>query len=207
MTAYQEAALIAAARQGDLGAFNQLVLAYQKLVYHQALTLLRDTMLAEDVTQEAFIQAYRKIDQYHGGSFRAWLLRIVTNGSYDEIRRRKRQPAQLLFMLIASVDEGENEPLDWLPSPGNSVEELVERGELRAILRSHLEALPDGYRSVVELVDVLGLNYEETAEALAVPLGTIKSRLARARQLLRRRVLRQPELVPFPGLFQAHFPL
>jgi RNA polymerase sigma factor (sigma-70 family) len=87
-----EEALIQSAKEGDLNSFNRLVLAYQDLVFTQACRLLNDDQAADDATQEAFISAFRSIRKYRGGSFRAWLLRIVTNACYDELRRRKRRP-------------------------------------------------------------------------------------------------------------------
>ena len=87
-----EPALIQSALDGDLDAFNRLVLAYQDMVYNQAYRMLGESQTAQDATQDAFIAAYRKLHTYRGGSFRAWLLRIVTNLCYDELRRRKRRP-------------------------------------------------------------------------------------------------------------------
>ena len=88
----EESKLIAAARKGDLEAFNQLVLAYQNLLYTQAYRLLGDGQLADDATQETFIKSYQKLSTYRGGSFKVWLLRIVTNVCYDELRRRRYLP-------------------------------------------------------------------------------------------------------------------
>lgn len=87
-----EKALIQDALQGDLDAFNRLVLAYQDRVYNQAYRVLGESQAADDATQEAFISAYKNLRSFRGGSFRAWLLRIVTNACYDELRRRKRRP-------------------------------------------------------------------------------------------------------------------
>ena len=87
-----ETRLIQDAQHGDIDAFNRLVLAYQDMVYNQAYRVMGEPFAADDATQEAFISAYRKIKTYRGGSFKAWLLRIVTNACYDELRRRKRRP-------------------------------------------------------------------------------------------------------------------
>ena len=94
-----EIALITDARQGDLDAFNRLVLAYQDRVYSQAYRLLNDPHGADDATQEAFISAYKNLRSFRGGSFRAWLLRIVTNACYDELRSRNRKPTTSLEPL------------------------------------------------------------------------------------------------------------
>jgi RNA polymerase sigma-70 factor (ECF subfamily) len=179
-----EPGLIRAAQQGDLTAFNRLVLAYQDMVYNQAYRMMGETETADDATQDAFISAYKNIRSYRGGSFKSWLLRIVTNACYDELRRRKRRPTQPL----EPVDLENNEEMDsarWMVDPGESPEEALERKELDRALQHCLEDLPPDFRAVVILVDIQGMDYTEAAEVAKTPLGTIKSRLARARLRLR----------------------
>ena len=178
-----EVALIQAARHGDLDAYNRLVLAYQDVVYHQAYRLISEPEAAEDAAQDAFIAAYRHLGDYRGGSFKAWLLRIVTNICYDELRRRKRRPTTPLEPL--DEDEEEIESPRWLADPGESPEESAERGELAQALQHCLELLPDDFRAAVVLVDLQGLDYSAASHAMGKPLGTVKSRLARARLRLR----------------------
>ena len=178
-----EAYLIQMSREGDLDAFNRLVLAYQDMVYNQAFRMICEPDAAEDAAQDAFIIAYRKIDTYRGGSFKAWLLRIVTNLCYDELRRRKRRPTTPLEPV--DQDEEEIESPHWLSDPSESPEEAAERAELARALQACLNDLPDDFRSIVTLVDIQGLDYTEAAEAIRSPLGTVKSRLARARSRLR----------------------
>jgi RNA polymerase sigma-70 factor (ECF subfamily) len=178
-----EAALIQDARQGDLDAFNRLVLEYQDLVFGQAYRMMGEMEAAEDATQEAFIAAYKKLDTYRGGSFKAWLLRIVTNACYDELRRQKRRPTTPLEPLDA--DDEEVESPRWLADIGESPEEAVERAELSRALQDCLEELPDEFRAVIVLVDMQGLDYNEASHAIGKPLGTVKSRLARGRLRLR----------------------
>ena len=181
-----ESSLIHAARQGDLDAFNSLVLKYQDVVYNQASCLLKDQQSAEDFTQDTFIQAFKKLQTYRNGSFRAWLLRIVTNACYDELRRRKRRP--LIPLELQNQDGEEIESIDWLADPGPSVEERVEEADLQAFLHRQLEQLPADHRAILSLVDVQDFDYEEAAAALGIPVGTVKSRLARARTQLRKRL-------------------
>jgi RNA polymerase sigma-70 factor (ECF subfamily) len=178
-----EAALIQEARQGDLDAFNRLVLEYQDLVYGQAYRMMGELEAAEDATQEAFISAYKKLDSYRGGSFKAWLLRIVTNACYDELRRQKRRPTTPLEPLDDNDEEMESPR--WLADPGESPEEAAERAELSRVLQGCLEGLPDEFRAVIVLVDMQGLDYGEASLAIGKPLGTVKSRLARGRLRLR----------------------
>ena len=182
-----EDSLIHAARQGDLEAFNQLVLNYQGMAYRKAYALLRNRDAAQDITQDALIQAYQNLLTYRGGSFRSWLLRIVTHASVDELRRWRRQPLFFVNPLDTEGDEVETPP--WLVDPGLSVEEVVEWAEFGSLLSHSLNELPGSYRSVVFLVDVLDLDYGEAANILDIPRGTVKSRLARARMRLRRQLL------------------
>ena len=138
---------------------------------------------ADDATQEAFISAYKNIRTFRGGSFRAWLLRIVTNACYDELRRKKRRPTTPLEPVD---DEGEEiESPKWIADPGELPEDNVARSELANAIQACLDQLSDDFRVVVVLVDVQGLDYLEASEIIGKPLGTIKSRLARARNRMR----------------------
>lgn len=178
-TTQDEQTLVTLASKGDLDAFNQLVLTYQNMAYHHAFALLGDPDQAEDATQESFIKAFQAISGFRGGSFRGWLLRIVTNSTYDMLRRSRRHPTQTLFPVD---EEGEEvESAAWLADPNASVQTTVEQNELSKDIYKVLDELPDVYRSVLTLIDVNDLDYTEAAEALKVPIGTVKSRLARAR--------------------------
>ncbi len=189
-----ETALIALAQQGDLEAFNRLVLAYQDLVYNQAYRIMGESDAAEDAAQEAFISAFRRLDTFQGGSFRAWLLRIVTNRCYDMLRYRKRRPVTDLHP--EGRDGEEIESPGWLADPGESPEERALRRELNAAIQECLQNLPPAFRTVAVLVDVQGLDYQEAAEALGKPVGTVKSRLSRARARLRECLQQFWELLP-----------
>lgn len=177
-----EEQLIKAAQQGDLDAFNRLVTSFQGLAFNVAYRLLSDDSAAEDVTQDAFISAYRNLRSYRGGSFKAWLLRIVTNGSYDELRRRRRRPQT---SLEPETQDGEDAPDPaWLADPGEGPQELAERVELSAAIQRCLDQLEAEFRAAVVLVDVQGMDYAEAAQTMRRPIGTVKSRLARARNRL-----------------------
>ena len=189
-----ELALIQAAKSGDLDAFNRLVLEYQGLAFNVALRLVVDPAAAEDATQDAFVSAYRKLRTFRGGSFKAWLLRIVTNGCYDELRRQKRRPTASLEF---ETDDGDEiaQPA-WLADPGEGPDELAERAALSRAIQSCLDGMEDEFRVAVVLVDVHGLDYAEAAEALQRPLGTVKSRLARARARMQECLQSFAELLP-----------
>jgi RNA polymerase sigma-70 factor (ECF subfamily) len=189
-----EAALILSARRGDLDAFNRLVLAYQDLVFSQAYRMMGEMEAAEDAAQEAFIAAFRSLEGFRGGSFKAWLLRIVTNACYDELRRRKRRPTTPLEPV--NEDEDEVESPRWMTDPGDTPEERVERLELERVVQGCLDGLPDEFRAVAILVDVQGFDYIEAAQAIGKPVGTVKSRLSRARLRLRECLQGLWELLP-----------
>jgi RNA polymerase sigma factor (sigma-70 family) len=189
-----EALLIRDAQRGDLDAFNQLVLEYQDMLFNTALRILGDEDQAADATQEAFLSAFRSIKSYRGGSFKAWLLRTVTNACYDELRRKKRRPT---IPLEPETDDGDElEAPRWLADPSLSPEEKVELDDLEHAIQHCLDDLPSDFRTVVVLVDVQGMEYTEVSEAVRVPLGTIKSRLARARLRLRECLQGFWELLP-----------
>ncbi len=189
-----EAHLISAAKQGDLGSFNQLVLAYEQLAYNLAYRMLSDAELARDVTQSAFISAFRSLENFRGGSFKAWVMRMVTNGCYDELRRMKRRPTVPLEPLDA--DDEEIESPAWLADEGPSPEEMAERAEQKQAIQRCLQFLDEDFRAVVVLVDLEGMDYSEAAEMMRIPLGTVKSRLARARLKLRDCLHQFWELLP-----------
>lgn len=191
-----EPALIRDAQRGDVTAFNRLVLAYQSLAYNVAYRVLGEAEAAADATQDAFVSAYKHLDSYRGGSFRGWLMRIVTNACYDELRRRKRRPSVSLEDLLTGPDGTETESEAVLASTDESPEERAQRRELAGALERCLAGLPDDMRLAVVLCDVQGFDYAEIADATGVALGTVKSRLSRARSRLRDCLQGVRELLP-----------
>ncbi|HET7010065.1 MAG TPA: sigma-70 family RNA polymerase sigma factor [Anaerolineales bacterium] len=189
-----EQGLVHEARKGDLDSFNRLVLTHQERAFNLAYRILGDSDSASDATQEAFLSAYRNLRGYRGGSFRAWILRIVTNACYDELRRRKRRPAVSFEELSENPDAGDSDPWDHLPTPENGPEGHVLETERRRAIEGCLAALPIEFRTVAILADVQGYPYEEIASVIGVPIGTVKSRLARARARLRDCLTRRREL-------------
>ncbi len=179
------------ASNGDLDAFNQLVLSNQDLAYHHAYAMLNDPWLAEEAVQDGFVKAFQNIRGFRGGSFRAWLMRIVTNTVYDMLRQSGRRPVQPLF---PEDDEGEEvESPRWLADPTAKVEEAVEWREEVKLVYEALDELTDIYREIITLVDLQEFNYEEAAQALNIPIGTVKSRLARARLYLKKKLKSRAE--------------
>jgi RNA polymerase sigma factor (sigma-70 family) len=186
--------LIRSAQAGDTDAFNALVLAHQDQVYSLALRFMGQRASAEDATQEAFLRAYRAIRTFRGDRFRAWLLSIVANTCRDELRRQRRRPA-LSLDLPRGDDGAAFDPVD----PGRTPEDGAMNSELRAALERALLQLPEDWRLVVVLSDVHGLSYQEVAQVAALPVGTVKSRLSRARGRLRDILMATGELVPPSG--------
>jgi len=189
-----EIALIQAARGGDLDSFNRLVLAYQDLVYSHAFRMIGEEETADDATQNTFISAYNHLGSFRGGSFKAWLLRIVTNTCYDELRRRKRRPTVPLEPMDDTGEEVES--ARWMVDPGDQPETRAERMELQRAIQHCLDNLPAEFRAIVVMVDVQGLDYLQASQTAGKPIGTIKSRLARARLRLRDCLNSFAELLP-----------
>jgi len=185
-------ALIAAAQRGDLQAFNKLILAHQGLAYNLAYRILGDGEAAADATQDAFLKAYRGLKGYRGGSFKAWIMRIVTNTCYDQLRSKQRRPAD---SLEAMLDESPDHSL-LLRDEGEGPEAHALRTELSGVIQAGISTLPPDQRTVLVLSDILGFSYQEIAEIAAINLGTVKSRLSRAREKLRAFLLQHEELLP-----------
>jgi RNA polymerase sigma-70 factor (ECF subfamily) len=184
--------VIREAQRGSVAAFNQLVMAYQGTAYNVAYRVIGNGDAAADACQEAFLKAYQAIKQYRGGSFKSWLLRIVTNACYDQLRYKSRRPAASLDDLTENPDD-HNEKLI---NGGERPEESILRDELNDLIQVGINHLPEDQRVVLVLSDVQGFSYQEIAEIVGQPLGTVKSRLSRGRQRLRDFLLEQQELLP-----------
>lgn len=189
-----ETTLIKMAKAGDLEAFNRLVLAYQSQVFNVAFRIMGERESADDMAQETFISAYKSLKRFRGGSFRAWLFRILRNACYDEFRRRKRRPTTSLDSLTPISDGPEPETTDLLRSHLEDPEQASVRSEQTRAIEECIQELPQEYRMAAILVDVQGCNYKEASQVLDKPLGTIKSRVSRARARLRDCLRRHREL-------------
>jgi RNA polymerase sigma-70 factor (ECF subfamily) len=187
-----ENALILAAKQGEVNSFNRLVLAYQDAAYNLAYRIMGESDAAADATQEAFIAAFRKLHQFRGERFKPWLMRIVTNACYDELRRRQRRPA-------LSLDDLQDDPpveSALLHNHPENPETHAQRHELNLAIQDCLNALPEDQRVIAVLSDLEEYHYQEIVEITDLPLGTIKSRLSRARTRLRDCLQGVKELLP-----------
>ena len=181
-------ALVQAAREGDIGAFEQLLKRYDRNVFRIANHITQNREDAEDVVQDAFLKAYQKLDQFQGNSkFYTWLVRIAVNEALMKLRKRKASKTVSIDEDV-ETDEGfvPREVTDWSPNP----EQLYKQAELGDILEKTIQGLPAGFRTVFVLRDVEGLSTEETADALGLSIPAVKSRLLRARLQLRERLSR-----------------
>jgi RNA polymerase sigma-70 factor, ECF subfamily len=188
---FDELALIQAAQKGNLPAFNRLVLQYQSLAYNVAYRILSEPDAAADATQDSFLKAYKAIPQFRGGSFKAWLLRIVTNACYDMLRQRQRRPTDSLEDLLADPDHA---PVLINGREGPEAHAL--REELSLVIQAGIGTLPSDQRIALVLSDIQGMNYQEIAETTGVSIGTVKSRLSRGRAKLRDVLWTNKELLP-----------
>lgn len=189
--ANDDAQLITDSQRGDVRAFNLLVERYQVRIYNLCYRMLNDSEAAADVTQEAFLSAFRNIKRYRGGSFPAWLMRIATNACYDQLRVRQRRPTSSIDALLEDEEHAPRQFEDQSEAP----DERSMRNELAAEIQRTLAELEPDQRVAIIMSDIQGLSYDEISSATGWPLGTVKSRLSRGRAQLRA-LLRQGELLP-----------
>lgn len=168
--------------------FEELMLPHMDAAYNLARWLLRDSHDAEDALQDACLRAYRSLDRFRGDDGRAWLLTIVRNVCYSQMRQWRREPATAAF-----EDDVHGSTHD--PADANAVAWREAKGEL---LQQALERLPDEYREVIVLHEIEGLPYREIATVAEIPIGTVMSRLSRARSRL------QTELLTLAGKGPSH---
>lgn len=183
--AAEDAELVARYLEGDLEAFETLMSAHEDRVFHLCLRMLRDRDAALDATQDTFLTVFRKADRYRNrAAFSTWLYRVALNTCYDHLRRAKRRRTEAL--------PDHHDPSD----PAG--EDAYRSAELRPAIEDALAALPDEFRAAVVLVDLDGRSLDDTAEILDVPVGTVKSRVFRARRMLAERLGNLREGVEHP---------
>lgn len=178
---FTEEDLVQSAAKGDLEAFNRLVILHQDSLYWWVVSLVKDEAQAQDITQLAFITAYEKLSTFRKGSFKAWLFTIARNRSYDELRQRKRRPS----LSLDDSAEDDRDRLEMLPDSAMPPEAALLASEQSELVERMINSLPDGFQQVVRLIDLEGLDYQDAAKVLDLPLGTVKSRVTRARLKMR----------------------
>lgn len=189
-----EAELLKAARAGDADAFDRLVQAHYRSVYNVAYRMLHTPGAASDATQTTFVRAYEAISSFRGdSSFGTWLYRITMNVCLDELRRQKNRPLSLTDEDDEGEPAGERDMPDLTDEPAGTAEQR----ELQELVHQAIGRLPEDFRTVIVLYDIRGLSYQEISQLLDIPLGTVKSRLNRARLALR------DEMEPWVELFDS----
>lgn len=188
-----EKELIELAQNGDVESFNQLIYIYEGLAYSVARRTVRDPESAADAVQNGFIKAFRGLGGFRGGNFRAWLMRIVTNCCYDILRAEKRRPAESLDNLLAGPEH-----IPHLTDPRESPEQFTGRMELGSLIEDGIRSLPPEQRTIIVLRDIHGYTYQEIADITEEAMGTVKSRLSRARAGVRDYLQHHSELLPTP---------
>lgn len=169
---------------GDAGAFEVLILKYQSQIFYAAMNIVKDREFAEDITQDAFLKAYEKLDNLQDKThFYPWLKRIAVNQALNHYERGKR-------MVDVEDEDNESNYFDRLTT-GECPEDFILKDELRKYVKFFVDALPDRLRSVVILREVEDMSYEEIADILNIPLGTVRSRLFNARQIIKERLVKQ----------------
>ena len=180
-----EATLVAQLRAGEEAAFEQVVRLYGGRLLAVARRIVGTEEDARDAVQDAFLNAFRSLDRFEGNAkLSTWLHRIVVNAALMKLRTRKRKPEQSIETMLPSfLDDGHHE--ERFRSWDEPVDTLMERAETRELVRKQIDALPEGYRTVLVLRDIEGLDTEETAKVLGLSVNATKIRLHRARQALR----------------------
>lgn len=187
--------LVERCRGGDLQAFDALVERHQSRVFNVCYWMLGNRDEAADVSQDAFVRAFRSLANFRGDSaFGTWLHRIAVNAAIDAGQRRKRGPLLYTDLQLAGEEERDDPEPDPDSRPNLDPAHLVLREEKRVAVRNALASLPEHYRIVLILFDIEGYAYEEIAQTLDLPLGTVKSRISRARLSLRERLQSSREL-------------
>jgi len=186
--------LVARSQKGDIDAFEELVNRYERKIYTVAYRIIGNPDDASDLTQEAFLKAFQGIRNFRGeASFQTWVSRIVTNVCRDELRKRYRKPVDWLEEKI-TLEEGE--VTRQVPSNEPGPEEIYEKKELQERLQELIATLSPEFRLALVLRDIQGFSYEEIAEQLDCSLGTVKSRINRARNYLKEKLLMDREQNP-----------
>jgi len=180
----KDSSIIEKVLAGDAQTFEMLILKYQSKLFATILNVVKDRELAEDITQEAYMKAFQKLDTLKDhNQFYAWLKRIALNLALNHFERSKR-------IMDVENEEDETSFFERIPD-GESPEELVVKDELKRYVRHFVEALPDKLRVVIIFREIEDMSYEEISEIMNIPIGTVRSRLFNARQMIKDRLINQ----------------
>ena len=180
-----DAQLVERVKLGDKRAFEMLVVKYQRRVARLIGRMVRDSDMVQDITQETFIKVYRALPQFRGESaFYTWLYRIAVNTARKALMDLKRDPLVLASLAAQEAKNEETSRVESEPSNGETPEALLASKEIAAAVNAAIEALSDDLRQAITLREIEGLSYEEIAELMNCPIGTVRSRIFRAREAI-----------------------
>jgi RNA polymerase sigma-70 factor (ECF subfamily) len=189
MTTDADAPLIERAKRGDQRAFEMLVVKYQRRIERLVGRMVRDADLVADIAQETFIRAYRALPQFRGESaFYTWLYRIAVNTAKKALVELKRDPVVTESALASRESEDETSRVEHELSHGETPEAVLASKEIAATVNAAVDALSEDLRQAITLREIEGLSYEEIAEAMNCPIGTVRSRIFRAREAIAERL-------------------
>ena len=184
MALVDEEILIQRASKGDSGAFETLVVTYEKGVYNLAFRLVGDREDAMDIVQEVFLKAYQALPRFRGDSrFSTWIYRVCVNASLDHLRKKQKQPSYSLDEPLALKESSVTREV---ADENQNVEDSVEVKFMSSDVLATLKNLDPAHRAIILLSDVQGYSYQEIADILGLSMGTVKSRLHRARNMVRK---------------------
>lgn len=182
--------LVERAKKGEVQAFEMLVVKYQRRIERLISRIVRDVDLVQDVAQDTFIRAYRALPQFRGESaFYTWLYRIAVNTAKKAVVDLRRDPVITESALAASrLEDDETSRPEHELTDGETPEAVLASREIAATVNAAIEALPDDLRQAILLREVEGLSYDEIAEVMTCPIGTVRSRIFRAREAIAQRL-------------------
>jgi RNA polymerase sigma-70 factor (ECF subfamily) len=184
-----DALLIERIKNGDVKAFEMLVVKYQRRIQRLIGRMVRDVDLVQDIAQETFIRAYRAIPQFRGESaFYTWLYRIAVNTAKKALVDLKRDPLVSESALMGRDDDDETSRVENELTDGETPEAVLATKEIAAAVNAAIEALSEDLRQAITLREIEGLSYEEIAEVMNCPIGTVRSRIFRAREAIAERL-------------------
>jgi len=184
-----DAPLVERVKQGDVKAFEMLVVKYQRRIERLVGRMVRDVDLIPDIAQETFIRAYRALPQFRGDSaFYTWLYRIAVNTAKKQLMELKRDPLVTESARAGRDDDDEPSPMENEPSDSGTPEAILASKQIAAAVNFAVEALSEELRQAITLREIDGLSYEEIAEVMGCPIGTVRSRIFRAREAIATRL-------------------
>ena len=184
-----DAALVERVKQGDVRAFEMLVVKYQRRIERLIGRMVRDVDLVADIAQETFIRAYRALPQFRAESaFYTWLYRIAVNTAKKALVDMKRDPVMTYTSLQGSDDDDETYRGGMEPTDGETPEALLASKEIAATVNAAINALSEDLRQAITLREIEGLSYEEISDVMNCPIGTVRSRIFRAREAIAERL-------------------